>query len=53
MNCVSTVRYQIKVNGDFTEQFTSMRGLRLGDPLSLYLFVICAEGLKSAKEHWR
>ncbi|KAK2660121.1 hypothetical protein Ddye_006654 [Dipteronia dyeriana] len=47
MDCFSTVSYSFKLNGEVIGNINPSRGLRQGDPLSLYLFLICAYGLSS------
>ena len=50
MNCVR-VSYRIKINGALLENFKPERGLRQRDPLSTYLFLICAEGFSALLNH--
>ena len=51
MQCVSTVEYRVRTNTEESESFKPTTGLRQGDPLSPYFFLLCTEGLNALLTH--
>ena len=45
MSCITTVTTSILFHGGSLESFSPTRGIRQGDPLFLYIFIMCMEYL--------
>lgn len=55
MSCITSVTYSILFNGEAQGLITPQRGIKQGDPLSPYIFIMCSQvfsGLCSVAQNW-
>lgn len=52
IECVTSVSYSFKINGHIVGKVVPTMGLRQGDPLSPYLFMICSQGLSTILNYY-
>ena len=50
MSCVSTMSMSILFNGEALDPIFPSRGIRQGDPISSYLFILCMDYLRQLIE---
>ena len=51
MLCVKTVTYSFLINGEPRGLINPTRGIKQGDPLSPFLFLLCTKGLNGLIKH--
>ena len=51
MWCVTTVQYKVVLNGELSDSFIPGCGIRQGDPIFPYVFVLCMEKLSHLINH--
>ena len=51
MRCITSVKYKVLMNGKPRGNIVPRRGIRQGDPLSPFIFILCTETLVSLLNH--